>query len=302
MQNGCFPESTPVLSLHQVRKHFGRIEALGGLDLKVHAGEVVALLGPNGAGKTTAVRAALGLLPVDAGSISVLGGTPGSSAARLGLGVMLQAGALPETLTARELLRVVCSYYADPESAPALLADCGLEGLLDRRYGRLSGGQQRRVQLALALAGRPRLAILDEPTSALDVVSRQAFWSAIRQRVTQGLGVLLTTHDLSEVDAVAHRVVVISQGRALGGGSPAQVRARIAGSVLRFRSALSQVQIAAVEGVEQIDLDQQQATLRTRVPEAVLRQLLADDPTLCDLQVSRPSLEDAVTDWLKEAA
>jgi ABC-2 type transport system ATP-binding protein len=80
------------------------------------------------------------------------------------------------------------------------------------------------------------------------------------------------------------------------------VRARIAGSVLRFRSALSQVQIAAVEGVEQIDLDQQQATLRTRVPEAVLRQLLADDPTLCDLQVSRPSLEDAVTDWLKEAA
>jgi ABC-2 type transport system ATP-binding protein len=302
MNNSQAPEPALLLSASALHKAYGSKQALCGFDLSLRAGEVLALLGPNGAGKTTAVRALLGLTPIDRGRIQILGSTPGAAAARLGTGVMLQSGALPDTLTLREQLRVAAAYFAEPESLEQLVEDCGISEILDRRYGQLSGGQKQRVQLALALVGRPRLALLDEPTAALDLASRQAFWRAIRRRVEEGLGVLLTTHDLAEVDSVAHRVVVMASGRVLGDGSPAQIRARIAGSVLRFRSHLQTAELLTLGDAELIDRDQQRCTLRTRHPEALLRGLLSADPDLSELEVTRPSLEDAVSDWLKEAA
>ncbi|MFO1496489.1 MAG: ABC transporter ATP-binding protein [Lysobacterales bacterium] len=294
--------AAPLLELRQLRKRFGAVEALAGLDLAVHAGEVLALLGPNGAGKTTAVRAALGLLRLDGGSVQLLGADPRTLAARLGLGVMLQVGALPDTLSVREQLRVAASYHAMPESLDTLVQDCGLADLLDRRYGQLSGGQKRRAQFALALVGRPRLLILDEPTTALDPLTRQQFWTTIRTRVAQGLGVLLTTHDLVEADAVAHRVAVVAAGRLLGSGSPATVRARMEGSVLRCRSQLDPGWVAALPEVASCEHDAQRLRIRTHAPEALLRRLLAADATLDELELTRPTLEDAVTAWLKEAA
>lgn len=295
-------EATPLLELHQLEKRYGALQALAGLNLEVHAGEVLALLGPNGAGKTTAVRAALGLIRTDAGQVRLLGANPHTLAARLGLGVMLQVGALPDALTVREQLRVAASYHAQPESLDVLINDCGLDGLLDRRYGQLSGGQKRRAQFALALVGRPRLLVLDEPTTALDPGTRQRFWATIRARVAQGLGVLLTTHDLVEADAVAHRVAVMAGGRLLGGGTPAEVRARMEGSVLRFRSQLDAHWLTRLVGVADCEYDAQRIRIRTRAPEALLRELLAADPDLAELEVTRPTLEDAVTAWLKEAA
>lgn len=295
-------EATPLLELRQLEKRYGALQALTGLNLEVHAGEVLALLGPNGAGKTTAVRTALGLIRTDAGEVRLLGADPGTLAARLGLGVMLQVGALPDALTVREQLRVAASYHAQPESLDVLVNDCGLDGVLDRRYGQLSGGQKRRAQFALALVGRPRLLVLDEPTTALDPGTRQRFWATIRARVAQGLGVLLTTHDLVEADAVAHRVAVMAGGRLLGGGTPAEVRARMEGSVLRFRSRLDSAWLAQLPEVADCECDAQRVRIRTRVPEALLRQLLAADPELGELEVTRPTLEDAVTAWLKEAA
>ena len=302
MSNTNVAQPKVLLQASDLYHSFGSLAALAGFNLQVQAGEVLALLGPNGAGKTTAVRAMLGLLPIDRGQIKVLGHAPGTRAARLGQGVMLQSGALPDTLTLREQLRVSSAYFKDPESLAQLADDCDIGTLLDRRYGQLSGGQKQRVQLALALVGKPRLALLDEPTAALDLASRQAFWRAIRRRVDEGLGVLLTTHDLNEVDAVAHRVVVMAAGRVLGQGSPAQIRARIAGSVLRFRSRLPEPALRALGDLELVDLDQQKVTLRTRTPEQVLRAAMHADPDLCDLEVTRPSLEDAVSAWLKEAA
>ncbi len=302
MNSDYSKESEPLLSATALDKAYGTQQALRGFSLQVRAGEVLALLGPNGAGKTTAVRAFLGLTPVDGGNIQVLGNAPGARAARLGTGVMLQAGALPETLTLREQLRLSGSYFAEPEALQQLIEDCGLAEFLDRRYGQLSGGQKQRVQLAMALVGKPRLALLDEPTAALDLASRQAFWRAIRRRVDAGLGVLLTTHDLAEVDSVAHRVVVMAAGRVLGEGSPAQVRARISGSTLRFRTQLPADDLLALGEAELIDLDQHRATLRSHHPERLLRRLLSADPGLSELEVTRPSLEDAVSEWLKEAA
>ncbi len=291
-----------LLSLSGVRKRFAQTEALRGLDLTLHTGEVLALLGPNGAGKTTAVRALLGLTRVDAGQIRVLGSAPGSFAARLGQGVMLQVGALPDQLTVRDQLRLASSYYAEPASIDSLARDCELDGQLDRRYEALSGGQKRRAQFALALVGNPRLLILDEPTSALDVGARSSFWAAIRRRVAAGMGVLLTTHDLAEAEAVAHRVLVMAQGRALGSGTPAEVRARIDGSVVHFRTSLDATALAALPGADQVLLDQGRASVHTRAPEQLLRAALAADATLNDLEVIRPRLEDAVERWLKEAA
>ncbi|MGE4072245.1 MAG: ABC transporter ATP-binding protein [Lysobacterales bacterium] len=302
MNSSYSQESEPLLSATALDKAYGTQQALREFSLEVRAGEVLALLGPNGAGKTTAVRAFLGLTPIDSGSIRILGSAPGARGARLGTGVMLQAGALPDTLSLRELLRLSGSYFAEPEALQQLVEDCGIAEFLDRRYGQLSGGQKQRVQLALALIGKPRLALLDEPTAALDLVSRQAFWRAIRRRVDAGLGVLLTTHDLAEVDSVAHRVVVMAAGRVLGEGSPAQVRARISGSTLRFRTCLPAKELLALGEAELVDLDQKRATLRSHHPEALLRGLLEADPGLSELEVTRPSLEDAVSDWLKEAA
>jgi ABC-2 type transport system ATP-binding protein len=292
----------PLLELTAVHKRYGKTEALRGLHLCVHRGEVLALLGPNGAGKTTAVRALLGLTPADSGQIRVFGATPGAYAARLGQGVMLQVGALPDQLTVGEQLRLAASYYATPAALSTLVEDCELEGLLDRRYGLLSGGQKRRAQFALALIGNPRLLILDEPTAALDLSSRQSFWAAIKGRVAAGMGVLLTTHDLAEAEAVAHRVLLMAQGRALGSGTPAEVRARIDGSLVHFRTRLTLPDLAALEAAHRVQLDAGRASVHTRAPERFLRAALAADAQLTDLEVTRPRLEDAVDHWLKEAA
>ncbi len=295
-------ESPPLAVMDGVVKCFGQAQALAGLDLRLNAGEVLALLGPNGAGKTTAVRALLGLTSIDAGQVQVLGHAPGSYAARLGLGVMLQVGGLPDQLKVRELLRLAASYYTRPEPLEKLVVDCQLEGLAERRYGVLSGGQKRRVQFALALVGRPRMLVLDEPTSALDADARSSFWAAVRTRVAQGTAVLLTTHDLAEAEAVAHRVMVIAKGRALGGGTPAEVRARIDGSVVRFRSRLAAAHWQAMPGTETLQWDAGLATFHTRTPEQWLRAALQLDPELSELEVTRPRLEEAVDHWLKEAA
>lgn len=291
-----------LLQLTDVHKRYGPVQALAGLSLCLQRGEVLALLGPNGAGKTTAVRAALGLAAVDAGHIEIGGHPPGSLTARLNQGVMLQAGALPESLSVREQLRVAASYHARPASLDALIEECDLDGLLDRRYGQLSGGQKRRAQFALALVGQPALLILDEPTSALDPTTRQRFWRTIRARVAAGMGVLLTTHDLAEAEAVAQRVAVVASGRLLGSGTPTEVRTRMEGSVVRFRSRLATAELRALAGATEVQLDQQRARIRTRTPEALLRAALAADPDLCELEVSQPSLEDAVNQWLQEAA
>jgi ABC-2 type transport system ATP-binding protein len=286
-------EATPLAQLQHVRKHFGSTLALDGVDLSLYAGQVLALLGPNGAGKSTAVGLLLGLLQADSGTATLFGGAPRDIGVRSRVGAMLQQAELPETLKVRELLALVRSYYPAPRSMADCVALGGLDGLLERRYGKLSGGQQRRVQFALALCGRPRLLFLDEPTTGLDIEARQSVWTAIRELVAEGCAVLLTTHYLEEAETLADRVAVIDHGRLIAAGSVAAIQARVSQRRIRCASTVDAAQVALWPGVAEATRDGACLRIVAREPESVVRRLLEADPSLHDLEVQRAGLADA---------
>ncbi len=200
------------------------VEALRGLDLTIGPGELVALLGANGAGKTTAVRTLLGLAKPTSGEVRVFGGDPRDARSRTRIGALLQISRVPETLHVREHIQLFSSYYPNPRPIDEVIAAAGLEGLEKRQFGKLSGGQQKRVLFALAICGNPDLLVLDEPTVGLDVEARRALWKQIRAFVGSGRSVLLTTHYLAEAEALANRVVVIHKGVVMAEGTPSEIK------------------------------------------------------------------------------
>lgn len=283
-------------SLQGVHKHYGAVRALDGVDLELRAGQVLALLGPNGAGKTTAISLLLGLLRADAGQVQLFGHDPQQLAARRGIGVMLQSAALPETLNVAELIQLSASYYPAPRDLADVAALAGIEDLLKRRYGKLSGGQQRRVQFALAVCGRPRLLFLDEPTVGLDLPARQQLWATVRALVAEGTAVVLTTHYLEEAERLADRVCVLLRGRIVSDGSVDALRARVIHRSIRCVSTLDAAVLASWPGVVQISRDGDYLQLRSDRVESVVRQLLQADPALSGLEVQPAGLGEAFTD------
>ena len=218
--------------LRNARKSYGKLLALDDMDLQLRSGQVLALLGANGAGKSTAVSVMLGLVQAEQGEASLLGQPPLSMDARRRTGVMLQSTALPDTLKVGELLAMTRGYYAQPLSVADCVAMAGLEGLLDRRYGKLSGGQQRRVQFAMAICGRPQVLFLDEPTTGLDPKSRRMIWNHIRKlREEQTMTIFLTTHYMEETEE-ADTICIIEAGKIVATGSPAELRAAYSHSYL----------------------------------------------------------------------
>jgi ABC-2 type transport system ATP-binding protein len=215
-----------VAELQGVHKRYGQVEALRGVDLEIQPGELVALLGPNGAGKTTAVGVLLGQRRPDAGSALLFGRDPTLPATRRLVGATPQVAGFPDNLTVAEVVNFVRVHYPDPAATPELLGRFGLAELAGRRAGGLSGGQQRRLAVALAFAGRPRLVVLDEPTTGLDVEARRGLWEVLRAFVIDGGAVLLTTHYLEEAQALASRVVVIAGGQVVAQGGVEDITTR----------------------------------------------------------------------------
>ena len=207
-----------------VTKSYGMVEALKGLDLTIRQGELLALLGANGAGKTSAVRILLGLAKPTSGEVRVFGGDPRDARTRTRIGAVLQSARVPETLRVREHIHLFSSYYPNPMPLDEVIAAAGLQGLERRKFGELSGGQQKRVLFALAICGNPDLLVLDEPTVGLDVEARRALWKQIRAFIARGKAVLLTTHYLAEAESLADRVVVVHHGNVVAEGTPAEIK------------------------------------------------------------------------------
>jgi ABC-type multidrug transport system ATPase subunit/peptidoglycan/LPS O-acetylase OafA/YrhL len=298
--SGAAPSA--IASLRRVVKRFGQTTALAGVDLEVRPGELLALLGPNGAGKTTAIGLWLGLTEPDEGEVSMFGGSPQDLDRRRQLGVMMQDVELVKELRVRELVALAASYYANPMTIDEVLAFTGTAQLAGRLYGKLSGGQKRQVQFALAVVGRPRLVFLDEPTVGLDVQARAALWVTIRKLLADGCAVVLTTHYLEEAEALATRVAVIAKGRVIATGSVADMRAMVARRQIRCESSLADGIVRTWEGVLEVARDGERLLITCAEAENVVRRLLAADPLLKRLEVREAGLTEAFNELTREAA
>jgi ABC-2 type transport system ATP-binding protein len=292
----------PLASLIGASKRYGKVLALDAVNLEVRAGEVLAVLGPNGAGKTTAISLLLGLLQVDSGKAELFGMQPRQLAARRRIGAMLQTTAVPEALTAGELITLFRSYYPLPRGLAEIAELSGVGELLKHRYGKLSGGQQRRVQFALALAGNPEILFLDEPTTGLDIEARTRLWKTIRQLVADGCAVVLTTHYLEEAEALADRVSVLARGRIVAEGSVSAIRARVAQRKIRCISTLASETIRCWPHVRSVAHDGERYEIVTDVAESVVRKLLDADADLSELEIHRAGLAEAFVEITREAA
>ena len=286
------PQPT-LASLVGASKRYGKLLAVDNVDLQVRAGEVLAVLGPNGAGKTTAISLLLGLLQADGGTAELFGMAPKSLAARRRIGAMLQTAAVPEALNVGELIALFRSYYPNPRSVAECAALAGVEELLGRRYGKLSGGQQRRVQFALAVVGKPDILFLDEPTTGLDIEAREILWKTIRKLVADGCAIVLTTHYLEEAEALADRVVVLARGRIVAEGSVAAIRSRVSQRRIRCISTLASETILCWPHVRSVTRDGEHIEIVTDVAESVVRKLLDKDADLSELEIRRAGLAEA---------
>lgn len=282
--------SVPIATLEHATKRYGDRLALDDVTFEIPSGSVVALLGANGAGKTTALSLLLGLRRPDTGSTRLFGADPRSPEARRRLGCTPQEASFPPTLRVTEVLELVAAHFDHPASRPELLRRFLLEDVAERQTGGLSGGERRRLALALGLAGTPELLVLDEPTTGLDVESRRAAWQELRTFVDDGGTILLTTHHLEEAEALATWIVLIDRGKVIASGSVEDIRARAGLGRVRFRS--EPLPDAPLDG--RVMDDGRTVTIESPDPSATVRALVLAGARLEDLTVEALPLEDAL--------
>ncbi|WP_062524543.1 ABC transporter ATP-binding protein [Demequina rhizosphaerae] len=277
----------PAISIAGLHKHYGDLHAVDGIDLEIPRGEVFALLGPNGAGKSTTVEILEGFRKRTAGDVSVLGSDPQHAPRhwRTRVGVMLQGTSEHGALTAAESLRYAASLYPDPRDVDETLEAVGLTEKAGAKPATLSGGQRRRLDVALAVIGRPELVFLDEPTTGFDPEARRQFWTLIDSLRGDGSTILLTTHYLDEADHLADRIGIIAAGRMVALDTPAGLRSRASAARVTWTEG----------GARRVE--------ETATPTALLRDLLArHDGEIPGLEVVHPSLEDVYLQLIDHAA
>jgi ABC-2 type transport system ATP-binding protein len=275
-------------------KSYGDVHAVAGVDFDIASGEVFALLGPNGAGKTTTVEILEGYRRRDSGEVTVLGLDPGRDRAQLKarIGIVLQSTGVDRYLTVAETIAMYARCYPHPRPVDEVIDVVGLAGKRDSRVVRLSGGQQRRLDVAIALAGDPELLFLDEPTTGFDPSARQEAWHVVKSLAAMGKTVLLTTHYMDEAQYLADRVAIVAGGRIVASGDPATLGGRdTARAIVRYRVPAgvqppADLGVAADGAVEFVPDDLAPALHR------LSGWAIENDVSLDDLQILRPSLED----------
>ncbi len=268
------------ISVRGLRKTYGELEAVRGIDFEVQRGEVFGLLGPNGAGKTTTVEILEGYRRRDAGEVEVLGVDPARAGGgwRERIGVVLQSSAMYETLTVTEHLRLFAGYFAASRPVDEVVELVGLREKRDTRVRRLSGGQRRRLDLGLALVGDPELIFLDEPTTGFDPHARRQAWETLRSLRSLGKTIVLTTHYLDEAERLADRVAVLRRGEIVAVGPPSELIGGMPATEIRYRENGREVVV---------ETDRPTRTLHELTARA-----LAENRELEGLVVTRPSLEE----------
>jgi ABC-2 type transport system ATP-binding protein len=276
------------ISVRGLRKSYGRLEALAGVDFEIESGEVFGLLGPNGAGKTTTVEILEGYRKRDGGDVSVLGHDPERAGRdfRERIGVVLQQAQLWANVTVREAHSIFAGYYTRPRDVDEVIELVGLAEKRDARVKTLSGGQRRRLDLGVALVGDPDLVFLDEPTTGFDPAARRAAWEMIRSLRSLGKTVLLTTHYLDEAEQLADRVAVLRSGRIVRVGTPRELTSGTPEVEIRYRR------------------NGEELLVRTAEPTRVLHELtsaaVARGEELERLEVRRPTLEEVYLALVEE--
>jgi ABC-2 type transport system ATP-binding protein len=279
----------PAITVRELRKSYDEVEAVRGISFEVERGEVFGLLGPNGAGKTTTVEILEGYRRRSAGEITVLGRDPETRDLELRkrVGIVLQSTGFYTRATVRESVEHMAAAYPEPRDPAETIRLVGLDGKQDQRIGKLSGGQQRRLDLALALVGDPELIFLDEPTTGFDPAARRTAWGVVRTLKELGKTVLLTTHYLDEAQSLADRVAIVKDGRIVAQGPPDELSPDRA----RYRVAY--------------DRDGRRVEQETDDPTELLHRLTGEaldrGERLENLSVSRPTLEDVYLELTAEA-
>src|SRR5512132_710635 len=290
MHRGARFRVMPAIEVFDLRKSYGPLEAVRGISFAVEQGEVFGLLGPNGAGKTSTVEILEGYRQRSAGDVRVLGHDPETRERHLQerIGVVLQSCGFPPLITVREAVEHFGKAYPHPRDAGETIQLVGLEDKAGARTKDLSGGQRRRLDLALALVGDPELIFLDEPTTGFDPAARRAAWGTVRSLKGLGKTILLTTHYLEEAQALADRVAIIKDGRIVATGSPEELLSGQGVVEIRFRRNGEETVIATTEP--------------TRVLNELTSQALADGVELEGLEVHRRTLEDVYLELTRERA
>ncbi len=288
---------TPAVEVVDLERRYGSFRAVRGISFEVLPGEVFALLGVNGAGKTSALEVLEGLARPAAGTVRVLGADPIADRAvvRPALGVLLQASGLPGDLTVAETVRAWAGTLTSPQPVDDALAQVGLTDRADVRVRSLSGGERRRLDLSLALLGRPRVIVLDEPTTGLDPESRRTLWGLIRRRVAEGAAVVLTTHHLEEAEELADRIAVMRAGRIVLAGTAGEIAATQPATI-RFELPPDAPDVPELPGARLVTRAPR-VELHTRALQPVLTRLLTwaerEGVVLTGLQARSATLEQA---------
>jgi ABC-2 type transport system ATP-binding protein len=289
---------TAVIQLSGLKKNFGQLTAVDGVDLTIKAGEVVALLGPNGAGKSTTIDLALGLARPTAGEARLFGADPREAIQSGRVGAMLQGGALLPEMTVSQAVALVASVHRHPLSVEEALERARCSEIAKQRVSKLSGGQMQRARFAVAVVSNPDLLILDEPTAAMDVEARRVFWQSMQEFTSEGRTVVFATHYLDEADTYADRIVMLSAGRVVADGTPNEVKAVVSGRRIRasFDFAWSpavEAELAQLPGVTSVEHRGEQLTIVSDQSDATLRQLLAAHDDIHDIEVTAHNMDDA---------
>ena len=283
----------PAISITGLRKDFGRVRAVRGIDLEITPGEIVAFLGPNGAGKTTTIDMILGLSQPTSGAVSVFGQTPRSAIAHGLVAAVMQTAGLLKDITVKETLQLTGSLFTHTTSVESVMHRAGITDIAGRRVIKCSGGQQQRLRFAMALLSDPELLILDEPTTGMDVEGRRDFWAAIRQDAGRGRTILFATHYLEEADAYADRIILVRQGEIVADGTAAEIKSMASGRTVRVTlpGATTQM-LEAVPGADSVEIRGESVLIHSTDTDSVARYLL-NETEARDLDIEARGIEDA---------